>query len=282
MTPRRKRGTRVRSRSRLLFQPRDREILRFVGRAGVMELPQIARVFWGDSEGSRVAAARRLRRLTDNGLLDTSVGALHHPNRVTLTSLGAERVPGDGHVLRTRIRGFSPAADHLLAAAHVWSCLTVRLALSRGPRLLRFVTEAEIRRALGRADRALIPDGLAIIGSERTSVVLALECDLATEVAEVFAKKALRYAPHLVAGTPLYGLHLDALLVFAPGRTRLRQLARAVAKSGAAARSFFQDLEGLTPERVLDRLATVQSMAEAGVQSDGDPFTMSLLEEGAA
>ncbi len=276
MTSRRRRGTRVRPSGRISIQSRDESLLRFVGRAGVVELPQIARAFWGDTPGARVATARRVRRLTDHGLLETSAYALHRPNRVTLTPLGAERVVSEGHALRTRIRAFSPAADHLVATAEVWSCLIARLSSCDGPQYLRFVTEAEIRRALGRTDRALIPDGLAVLGAAASSVTLALEIDLATELADVvFGAKARRYAPHLATRAPFHGLTLSALLVFARGQPRLRQLARAVSRTNAADRSFFQDLDDLTPGRVLEQLATVHTLAAP--QPGEGPFTVSLL-----
>lgn len=252
----------------------------WVGRSGVVELPQIATVFWGDSAGARVAASRRVRLLTDHGLLETGVVALHEPNRVTLTPKGAEHLPEAeraGLVLRTRIRGTTVAADHLLATSRVWAALARRLATTPPLRLLRFFTEGEIRRALGRADGALIPDAVVNVGTDAALLLgLAIEVDLVTEVArQVFARKAERYAEYLPRRRPLYGLHLDALVVVAPGLPRLRRLAEVVSAAGAEQATFFQDLGRLGPTTVLDELATAETLRRA----DGatSPFTVSLF-----
>lgn len=260
-------------------------ILHFVGRSGVATLAQVSRLFWGERPAARVAAARRLRKLHDHSFLETTVLALHETNRLTLTPLGAERVADrvrPGEVLRTRIRGTSPAADHLIATAEVWSCLALRLNGTTRMALRRFVTEAEIRRALGREPRALIPDGVALLGeSGRSGVTFAIEVDLDHEPAEVFGRKARRYALHL-GRAPLHGLPVDALLVYAPGVRRLTRLATVVAKTAAADATFFQDLERLEPGTVLERLASTSSLMGGPGRARPEVFSVYLLGNRAA
>lgn len=275
MSARRKRGTRLAPRGRLRLQPRDRELLEWVGRAGVVDLVDLAALFFPTQAG-RVAAARRVRLLADHGLVEVGVRALHESNRVRLTPMGADRVgPLDaGIVLRTRIRVTSAAADHLIASARVWSCLAARLMATESVGLARFLTEAEIRRQLVARDEALIPDAIAVLrGATGIETTLAVEVDLDTELARIVGRKARRYAPHLARAVHLYGVELHALLIVAPGRRRLAQLAAVVATTEAATSTFFADLETLSSRTVLDRLASVASLrADAD-----DPFTTSLL-----
>ncbi len=281
MGSRRKRGTRTPPKSRLMLQPRDHAMLRWIGRAGVVELPQLAALFWPGGTGSRAAAARRLRKLTDHHLVDTIVVSLDRPNRVTLTQRGAERVDGNGLVLRTRIRGASTAADHLIQSAELWSALLRRCRADTTVRLSQWLTEAEIRRALGSSRQALIPDGIAILAGAAGEVVVAIEVDLDTEPMATIRRKFTRYAPHLAERKPLYGLALDALLVVAPGQRRLRKMAATAGRTAAGRATFFQDLARLSPDTVLDELATVASLGRTAGQG-ADPFILSLTGRASA
>jgi hypothetical protein len=254
-------------------------MLLWIGRAGVVELATIAETFWSGSPGASSAAARRTRLLVDHGLLDAAIVALDKQNRYTLTARGADLAgpPERGHVLRTRLAAASIAADHFVASADVWSAMSLRLATTSAPRLLRFLTEIEMRRALGNAKGSLIPDGLAIVGHHGRSAVFAIEVDLGNEVPQVFLQKATRYAPLLLGERTLHGLRLDALLVYAPGIPRLLRLAEVVATTGSRESAFFQDLDSLTPATVLERLATVSSFRIAADDGHTNPFSISLV-----
>lgn len=258
MTRRRRRGTAVHPVRRLALQPRDVELLVWIGRAGVAELPHIANLFWGGTSGSRAAAARRLRVLADHGLLQTSVTALHKPNRVSLLPRGVEFVPlrlAEGVVLRTRVVGTSVSADHLAASAAIWASLAVRLIRPGSPRLRRFMTEAEIRRTVGTVHDGLIPDGIAILETSRgASAAFAIEVDLGSEALPVLNRKLVRYAPFLAEGSPFHGLRLDAVIIYAPGTTRLERIGRLAARSSIGTRVFLQDVAGVGPDNVLEDL----------------------------
>lgn len=266
---RRRRGERRVPRGRLRLRERDARLLAWVGRAGVASLADVAIVFWPRSASGRVAASRRLRTLLDHGLIEVTAPVLHAPNRVTLTGRGAElalRALPEGAVLRTRIRAASAQADHLLATAATWAAIATAAAMS-GIRLHRFVTEAEIRRAIGRQPGALIPDAIVALGVEgRGPLVLALEVDLDHEPLPVFARKLVRYVPHLTVRAALAGLELDALLVVAPAPARLRRLAGLVARAGLGPRSLFQTVPCRPPDAFLRTIAAVDA---AGVVTNG-------------
>ncbi len=277
MTARRRRGARREPRGRLRLRQRDREVLAWIGRAGVVELPEVARLFWGDTGGARSAAARRLRKLGDHGLVEASTVSLDRPNRVALTERGADWLPvaaDESRVLRLRVRAQGTAADHLIASARVWAALALRVRGSEA-RLVRYVTEGEFRRLLGRRSGALVPDGFALLGARSGGQVtgLALEVDLGTEPASVFVRKARRYAAHFETGQ-LYGLPLHALVVYAPGRARLQGLARAAERGGVARWTVLGDLDGVAVTTVVDALGAAPAVARGGA---GSAFCLSLL-----
>lgn len=264
---RRRRGTRLEASGRLRLQDRDREVLTWIGRAGVVELPDVTRLFWGDTAGSRSAAARRLRKLCDHGLAESATVALDQPNRIVLTERGADWLPASANetrVLRVRVRAHGAAADHLLASAKVWGALALRVRDSNA-RLARYVTEGELRRLLGRRAGTLIPDGFGLLGARSGGepTGLALEVDLGTEPTSVFVHKARRYAAYLQAGH-LHGLPLHALLVYAPGTPRLGGLARAAVRGGIGRWTLLGDLDRVTADTVIDALGTAPEVASAG------------------
>lgn len=251
----------------------------WIGRAGVVTLPQVAALFWGPLPSARVAAARRLRLLADHGLVEVGVTELAAPNRLVLSERGADLVGGPalgGRVLRPGLRPTSRQADHFIACAEAWSALARRLSRGDGPRLLRFVTEGEVRKGLRERTDALIPDGIALVGhGPAPAVALALEIDLGHESHRVFLKKLAKYAPHLATRRALYGVVLDALLVVAPGARRLSTVARALLGTPLERGTFFQDLAKLGPDRVLENLGSVRGAA-AGAE---DAFRESLVAQ---
>jgi len=254
---RRRRGTTRSPARRLALQPRDVEILAWIGRAGVVELPDVANLFWGGTSGARAAAARRLRVLADNGLLHITVTALHKPNRVSLLPRGVEFVPlriADGAVLRTRIDGTSVSSDHLAASAAVWASVAVRLARPGGPQLRRFMTEAEIRRTVGSRADGLIPDGIAFLEGAGGAAAFAIEVDLGTEALPVLNRKLARYAPFLADRVPFHGISLDAAIIYAPGPTRLERIGRLAARSNIARNVFLQEIANVRADNVLEDL----------------------------
>lgn len=236
----------------------------WIGRAGVVTLPQVAALFWGPLASARVAAARRLRLLADHGLVEVGVTELAAPNRIVLSERGADLVGGPalgGRVLRPGLRPTSRQADHFIACAEAWSALARRLSRGDGPRLLRFVTEGEVRKGLRERTDALIPDGIAIVGhGPHSAVALAIEVDLGSEPHRVVQRKLAKYAPYLATRRTLYGIVLDALLVVAPGARRLSTVARAVLGTSLERGTFFQDLAKLGPDHVLENLAVASTI----------------------
>jgi hypothetical protein len=217
-----------------------------------------------------------MRVLTDAGLVETHTRAPHEPNRYVMTEKGAAWFGSEGndaHVLRTGVHPFSQSADHLVAVARVWAALAARLSQPGAPRLTRFITEGEIRRALGRNTRgALIPDGLAVV----EGTVLAVEVDFAHERRGVFAAKLAKYGRHLRTGEPLYGLPLSGLVILANSVQRLAALALAAREQQLEHAVFFQSLDRLSSGTLIDGLATVGSLTRAGT-TGCDPFIHTLV-----
>jgi hypothetical protein len=180
-------------------------------------------------------------------------------------------------VLRLKASATSAQADHLIACTEVWTCVAVRLSGGRGPRLARFTTEAEIRRSLPTRARALIPDALLTLAFASDAVFIAIELDLGTELPRVIGDKARRYAPFLSGEALFYGLPLTAVVFYAPGIGRLARLALEVAGTAADSAAYFQDLNNLTADTVLERLATIRTLAATGTDPQLDPFSVSLL-----
>jgi hypothetical protein len=222
------------------------------------------------------AASRRLRLYTDHRLVQTWVREKTLPNRYTLTTKGEAWVGNSDprFVYRTRVRGDSDSAAHMVATADVWASLSRRL--GRLGSAFHFTTEAEVRRMLPVLRGALIPDGILTIGAD---VTLSLEVDLGTERTEILASKFKKYHPHLMGETPLLGFNLAAMVVVAPSLRRLAQLALIAHDARIQSRVLFGRLGDTTDVAVLDRLATFDSIARlAEAPATQDPFTHSLLE----
>lgn len=276
---RRPRGTRLPAVGRLELQDRDAAFARFIGRAGVVERDAVSLAFWGRTPGALVAAGRRLRKLGDHGLIDTHVRSVASPSRFTLTEKGASWFGGPAlgeRVLRTRIRPFSQSADHLVATARMWAAIAYSLSKPGAPGLRRFVSEAEIRRLLGRTGGALIPDGIVVTGGEQP-VIFALEVDLNNERRGVFEEKFRKYSRHFAEARPLVAWVLDAVLIVAPGVARLARLAILARDAGVEHAAYFQDARRANETTVLEEVATFASLVRAAA-SGADPFSHSLLQ----
>jgi hypothetical protein len=264
---------------------RDVAAICFTARAGAIEADAPAEWLWCGTTGAKSAACRRFRQFTEHGYVRTWVRDLRLPNRYTATRKGADWVGlnhEQGHVFRTQVRADTAGSDHIVLTAKTWAAIGRRLSEPGSPPLARFVTEGEIRHVIN-GKGVLIPDCIAVIGeddadgdSAGNTHRLAIEVDLGSERLEILAAKFAKYRPYLVGQQAFVGLRLTALLVIAPGISRLARLAIEAQRADLGRKSYFLDAKDVSFRTVLDQLATIETLVVAA--NDGiNPFTISLL-----
>jgi len=203
--------------------------LALVGRAQPVITSQYAR-FLG---ASRQIACRSLRKLRDHGLVTVHVESLDQESCYSLAPGGARelaRQQGLAPEDFPTLRGLGRVGDHHVTTIDVYVTLELALARSKHARLDRFIFEAELRRRVGGAGDALIPDGVAVVcfAPETEPLAFALEVDLGGENPSYVARQ--KFAPYgelATAGEPLCGIGTWRVLVLVPTERRLHALARA-------------------------------------------------------
>lgn len=203
--------------------------LALVGRAQPVITSQYAR-FLGVSNQ---IACRSLRKLRDHGLVTVHVESLDQESCYSLAPGGARELarqqglaPEDFPLLR----GLGRVGDHHVTTIDAYVTLELALARCKHARLDRFMFEAELRRRVGGAADALIPDGVAILRftPEAEPLAFALEVDLGGEnPSYVSRQKFGPYGDLAAAGEPLCGIRSWRVLVLVPTERRLHSLARA-------------------------------------------------------
>lgn len=231
--------------------PRELLGLRFIA-----ELQPVTTSAYRDLLGmSPGVAYRSLRKLRDLGLLDVHVFSQNAESRFTLapaTRLLLARAFGD-----PASRWYVPPRPPLGPSPHHES--VVRLATQmhraagRSGRVahLEWIGERSLRKRLGGAASARVPDSVALLDtSEGRTVALSIEVDAGTENPNSFvAEKARDYADLWQAGHPLCGAVSWVVLVVAPTVRRRNRLARAIWQAGVPEGLFLFGAEPALSDR---------------------------------
>lgn len=254
-------------------QPRDVVGLAWLARAQPITTGQFCR-YLGIS---RPGGWRALRRLRDLGLVEVHVTGMEQDNIYTLAGGGARlvarvhgRLPEDYRVLRGVV---SPNAHHhaVVDVATQLACASMKATTAQPA---EFTFEAELRRRVGNAKDAIVPDAVAVLHGASGSVAYAIEIDLGEENPSFLNRKFVALHDLRVAGTPLLGTPEWRVLVVVPTPRRLHRLALGCAVDarvppGLVSFAVRGDLDDAT---ILDR-----GWFEASVDASGEHVDLAMV-----
>jgi hypothetical protein len=189
-------GREVRRQVRIRLGPRDRDLLRALGRLRAARTSDLRHLCF---DGVRAdTGSARLRKLLDGGVLHVSSPSVSAENIYTLSLLGRRLVELEGGAVWSRPR---PPLEHHFGIVRTW----VQLATLPTPwRLVRGLPDWELRRETALLRLPLVPDLFALLQYRDATLALAIEVDLATESARTLRAK-LRAYRRLLSDDGLYG-----------------------------------------------------------------------------